>query len=193
MEHLQRHIEALIFASQTSISLQDITASLGVHFDAKMDSAEVEQAIDSLMTKYQGDDFAIEVVEISGGFTFMTKGAYHATVGTYLKTTARKKLSKAALETLSIIAYTQPCSKSEIESIRGVNCDYSVQKLLEKDLVEIKGRGEGVGRPLLYGTSDKFVDFFGLKDIKDLPNLQDIAQEQNSIGTPEQVSSHEEE
>jgi len=104
----------------------------------------------------------------------MTKAAYHETIGNHIKLENRKNLSKAAMETLSIIAYKQPIVKSEMEVIRGVSCDYSVQKLLEKELVEIVGRSEGPGRPLLYGTSDKFMDHFGLKSIADLPKLKDI-------------------
>ena len=86
------------------------------------------------------------------------------------------------METLSIIAYKQPVSKSEMEQIRGVNCDYAVQKLLEKELVEIKGKSEGLGHPLLYGTSERFMDYFGINDLKDLPVPKDFATEENEIG-----------
>ena len=139
-------------------------------------------AIDALIEKYQSEEFAIEMVEISNGFRFMTKGAYYNTVATYLKQSTKKKLSKAALETLSIIAYKQPVIKSELEKIRGVSCDYSIQKLLEKELIEIEGRSDGPGRPLLYATSEKFMDYFGLKSIEDLPKTKDIATPENSIG-----------
>ncbi len=97
---------------------------------------------------------------------------------------SNKKLSKAALETLSVIAYKQPITKVEIESIRGVNCDYAVRKLLEKELVTIKGRSKDVGRPLIYGTSDKFMQHFGLNSLKDLPKLKEFKQEENQIGKP---------
>ena len=112
----------------------------------------------------------------------LTKGAYYPTVATFLKQSTKKKLSKAALETLSIIAYKQPVEKSELEKIRGVSCDYSIQKLLEKELVEITGRSEGPGRPLIYSTSEKFMDHFGLKSINDLPKTRDIASAKTSIG-----------
>jgi segregation and condensation protein B len=91
-------------------------------------------------------------------------------------------LSTAQLETLSIIAYKQPITKGEIEQIRGVNSDYSVQKLLEKELVEIKGKSEGVGKPLIYGTSDKFMEYFGINSIHDLPQPKDFSQPDNQIG-----------
>ena len=112
----------------------------------------------------------------------MTKGAYHHTVGTFLRQNTHKKLSKSAMETLAIIAYKQPVTKTELESIRGVNSDYTIQKLLEKDLVEISGRSDGPGKPLLYGTTSKFTDYFGLKSIDDLPKPKEIEQTENQIG-----------
>jgi segregation and condensation protein B len=121
-------------------------------------------------------------LEIAGGYQFLTKGAYHNTVGVYLKQTMKKRLSRSALETLSIIAYKQPVTKSELERIRGVNCDYAIQKLLEKELVAIQGRSDGPGRPLLYGTSDKFMDYFGLKSLDDLPKPKEFREPSNQIG-----------
>ena len=89
-----------------------------------------------------------------------------------------------SMETLSIIAYRQPINKTEIENIRGVNCDYAVQKLLDKGLIEILGKSDAVGRPILYGTSPKFMEYFGISDLSDLPTPKDFSQEINSIGTP---------
>lgn len=143
---------------------------------------DIEAAIGHIHERYQKDDFAIEVVAIAGGYQFMTKGAYHGTVAAWLKQTTKKRLSQAAIETLSIIAYKQPVTKSEVEAIRGVNCDYTLQKLLEKELVSIIGRSEGPGRPLLYGTSVKFMDYFGLKSLKDLPQPKDFKIPESEIG-----------
>nr|HAD51544.1 SMC-Scp complex subunit ScpB [Algoriphagus sp.] len=92
------------------------------------------------------------------------------------------RLSTAQMETLSIIAYKQPVTKGEIEQIRGVNCDYSVQKLLEKELVEIKGKSDQIGRPLIYGTSPKFMEYFGINSIQELPQPKDFSQPDNQIG-----------
>ena len=86
------------------------------------------------------------------------------------------------METLSIIAYKQPVSKTEVETIRGVNCDYAVQKLLEKGLIEIQGKGQTVGRPSIYGTSSKFMEYFGISELNELPTPKDFSQEVNSIG-----------
>jgi segregation and condensation protein B len=99
-----------------------------------------------------------------------------------LKQQSQKRLSSAQLETLSIIAYKQPITKGEVEQIRGVNSDYSVQKLLEKELIEIKGKSEGVGKPLIYGTSQKFMEYFGINSLQDLPQPKDFSQNENQIG-----------
>lgn len=182
MDKLTHHIEALVFVSEHPLTFKEIKNCLDEQFNTKLNKKDVTDAIDALIEKYQSEEFAIEMVEISNGFRFMTKGAYYNTVATYLKQSTKKKLSKAALETLSIIAYKQPVIKSELEKIRGVSCDYSIQKLLEKELIEIEGRSDGPGRPLLYATSEKFMDYFGLKSIEDLPKTKDIATPENSIG-----------
>lgn len=182
VEKLDEHIEALIFVAESSIPLKEIKSALEETFEVNFSKQDIEEAIDRLIEKYQDDSFAIEVVEISNGFRFMSKGSFHNIIGTYLKQNSKKKLSRSAMETLSIIAYKQPVMKSEIEAIRGVGSDYTVQKLLDKELVEISGRSDGPGRPLLYGTTDKFMDYFGLKSIKDLPHTKEIQPEINSIG-----------
>ena len=182
MDKLTHHIEALVFVAESSLSFKDLKNCLDEQFATKFKKEDIEKAVAELIEKYQSDDFAVEMVEISNGYRFMTKGAYYPTVATFLKQSTKKKLSKSALETLSIIAYKQPVEKSELEKIRGVSCDYSIQKLLEKELVEIVGRSDGPGRPLLYSTSEKFMDYFGLKSIQDLPKTRDISSAQNSIG-----------
>ncbi|MEY4927240.1 MAG: SMC-Scp complex subunit ScpB [Bacteroidota bacterium] len=179
---LSKHIEALIFAADTPIKREEIRSVLETHLETTISAADLEAAYAELLSKYSSDDFVFEIVEIADGFKFLSKGAYHGTIGTYLKQNAKKKLSQAALETLSIIAYKQPVSKSEVEQIRGVNCDYAVQKLLEKELIAIAGRSESAGRPLLYATSSKFMDYFGIKNIKELPKPKDIKEASSEIG-----------
>jgi len=142
----------------------------------------LEKAIEELKNKYQATQFSFEFLEIAGGFQFLTKPAFHNSVGTLLRQNNKRRLSRAALETLSIIAYKQPVPKSEMEKIRGVSCDYSVQKLLEKELVAIIGRSDAPGRPLLYGTSEKFMDYFGLKSLADMPKPKDFKDPDNEIG-----------
>jgi len=182
MDLLAQHIESLIFVAEKPIPLKDIKSSLENSLEADFKKKEIEALIDGLQDKYAQPEFAMELVEISNGYQFLTKPAYHNTVGNYLKITTKKRLSRAAIETLSIIAYKQPVTKPEMERIRGVSADYSLQKLLEKEIVEIIGRSDGPGKPLLYGTNDKFMDYFGLKSIDDLPKLKDFATPDNVIG-----------
>jgi segregation and condensation protein B len=182
MNLLKQHIEALIFCSEQPISLKEIAASLKITFGWETQEEELIAAIDELKSKYQSDEFSFELNEIAEGFQFLTKKEYHATIGSFIQHKAKKKLSVAQMETLAIIAYKQPVSKTEVESIRGVNCDYAVQKLLEKELIEIQGKAETPGRPIIYKTSESFMDYFGIKSVKDLPQLKDIHPEQNEIG-----------
>lgn len=176
------HIESLIFASDEPITLREIRNCLETVLESSFEEVELMEGIASIRERYAEGPFGFELVEIAGGFQFLTKPAYHTTVGTFLRQTTRKRLSRAALETLSIIAYRQPITKSTMEKIRGVSCDYSVQKLLEKELVEIRGRDEGPGRPLLYGTSPKFMDYFGLKSLEDLPKPKEFKEADFEIG-----------
>ena len=182
MDYLINHIEALIFCSPKPVKEEEIRSTLGEMFGAEIPVKDIKVAIERLQEKYLEDNFAFEPVHAGGGYQFLTKAAYQASIGILLKQQSKKRLSTSSLETLSIIAYKQPLTKSEIEQIRGVNCDYAVQKLLEKELVEIKGKSEGVGRPMLYGTSAKFMDYFGINDLKELPTPKDFAREENEIG-----------
>ena len=182
MDFLKNHVEALIFCSAQPITTEEIKTCLSEMFDAEVPAEDIEAAVDELQSKYDQDEFSIEITKIGGGYLFYSKPAYQASIGILLKQQSKRRLSNSALETLSIIAYKQPITKSEIEKIRGVNCDYTVQKLLEKELVEIRGKSDAVGRPLIYGTSNNFMEYFGINDLKDLPTPKDFSQEENKIG-----------
>ncbi len=186
MDNLDKYIESLIFASEAPITIEEIKYVLENAFDTIISYTELDNSIEALKNKYNSEDFSFEIIEISNGYSFFTKPAYHNIVGQYLKALTNKKLSRASLETLAIIAYKQPVTKPEIEQIRGVNCDYSIQKLLEKNLIEIQGRDEGPGRPLIYVTSEKFMDYFGLKSFKDLPGIKDFEEKDNVVGITEE-------
>ena len=151
-------------------------------FDSEVVLDHIEEAIYELRKKYNQDDFSFALEHLGGGYQFLTKPAYQASISILLRQQSQKRLSTAQLETLSIVAYKQPITKGEIEQIRGVNSDYSVQKLLEKELVEIKGKSEGVGKPLIYGTSERFMEYFGINSIQDLPQPKDFSQPENQIG-----------
>jgi segregation and condensation protein B len=180
--HLSLHIESLIFAAEQPVKRDEIKTCLETLLDTELLSDDLDAAFAELLTKYTAADFSFEIVEIAEGFRFLSKGAYHATIGAYLKQNAKKRLTQSALETLAVIAYKQPISKTEVEQIRGVNCDYAVQKLLEKELIIINGRSEKAGRPLLYGTAPKFMDYFGLKSLADLPKPKDFKDADSEIG-----------
>ena len=182
MDFLLNHIEALIFCSPTPIKLADIKACLSEMFNADVPEEDIVNSIQRLEEKYAADEFAFQLNRAAGGYQFLTKPAYQASISIMLKQQSKKRLSTSAMETLSIIAYKQPISKPEIETIRGVNCDYAIQKLLDKGLIEIKGKAESIGRPMLYGTSTKFMEYFGINDLADLPLPKDFSSEINVIG-----------
>lgn len=183
-ERIDAYIESLIFVAQQPVTREDIRYHLENALQARIDPEEVDEALYRLQERYGDDLYAMEIVEVAGGFQFVTKGAYHHLAGQYLKQLTKRRLSKVALETLAIIAYRQPVSRAEIERIRGVNSDYAIDKLLEKELIEIAGRSEGPGKPLLYKTSGKFMDYFGLRSMADLPQLKDFEMPAELIGEP---------
>ena len=179
---MHQHIAALIFAAPQPVSAIELKTVMEEVLQLEVTAEAILEAIGHIRAQFQHDDFAFELIEIAGGYQFLTKGAYHNTVAVHLKQTTKKRLSQAAIETLAIVAYKQPVSKSELEEIRGVNCDYALQKLLEKELVMITGRSEGPGRPLLYGTSEKFMDYMGINSLQDLPKLKDFKEVENTVG-----------
>jgi len=182
MDFLLNHIEALIFCATSPLKLQEIRKCLSEMFEADVPKEDIENALEKILKKYESDEYSFQVEHVGDGYQFMTKPAYQASIGIMLKQQSKKRLSTSALETLSIIAYKQPITKGEMEQIRGVNCDYTVQKLLEKELVEIKGKADAIGRPILYGTSQNFMEYFGINDLKDLPTPKDFSQDENQIG-----------
>jgi segregation and condensation protein B len=182
LEFLRNHIEALIFCASKPITLAEITNCLSEMFDAEVSEEDIRQAIADLRGKYESEEFSFQIYQIDKGYQFLTKPAYKASISILLKQQSKKRLSTAALETLSIVAYKQPVTKAEIEQIRGVGCDYAIQKLLEKSLIVIMGKDDTVGKPLLYGTSDQFMEYFGINSLDDLPTLKDFKQEENTIG-----------
>jgi len=177
------HIEALIFASDRPLTTLELVELLNNTFgfmDNQITLDQVENGLDAISEKYESEFYAFRPIQSGGGWIFLTKPEYHTTISQLNGDKFIKKLSGAALETLSIIAYKQPVTKGEIESIRGVNSDYSVQKLLEKELIVISGRDEdSPGKPLLYTTSKGFMDYFGINSPKDMPKIQEVQQEES--------------
>jgi segregation and condensation protein B len=182
LDFLTHHIESLIFCSSEPIALEEIKKCLDEMFETDIPEADIERSVEKITQKYQSEDFSFSVTHIGDGYQFLTKPAYQASISILLKQKSKKRLSTSALETLAIIAYKQPITKHEIEQIRGVSCDYAVQKLLEKELLEIKGKSDGIGRPVLYGTNNRFMEYFGINSLEELPQLKDFESKNNEIG-----------
>ena len=141
-------------------------------------------AIAQLTQIFEDQERPVEIVEVAGGFQLVTKAEYHPFLKRLFHRIGRLNLTRAALEALSVVAYKQPVSRSEVEQIRGVNSDYVLKTLLEKELVTITGRDEGIGRPLLYGTTQAFLIAFGLQSLGDMPKLKEIDQIMGDGETP---------
>ncbi|MBI4683769.1 MAG: SMC-Scp complex subunit ScpB [Nitrospirae bacterium] len=140
--------------------------------------AEIEKIMSELISDYRERNGGILIAEIANGYQMITNPEYAAWLRKFKASSTLVKLSLPALETLSIIAYKQPLIKAEIEQLRGVNADGVVKTLLDRRLIKIMGRKEAPGRPLLYGTTKEFLQYFGLKDLTELPTLKDIEREE---------------
>jgi segregation and condensation protein B len=169
-------IEALIFSSDDSLAAEEIIRAIKSidGEDVELTKDEVESTVDLLNQKYSDSGDSFRILRIANGYLYATSEEFSKYVGYLSSERTKRRLSQAALETLSIIAYKQPITKPELESIRGVNSDYILTTLLEKNLITIKGRAETVGRPLLYGTTDEFLKYFGLNNLSDLPKPREI-------------------
>jgi len=186
LDRIDLYIESLIFAAEKPISIEEIKKALESYTGSEVSDDVIIKNIDLISTKYNCEEYSFQVISISNGYTFSTKKKFHDLIGAHLKAINRSKLTRASLETLAVIAYNQPATKPLVEQIRGVNSDFSIQKLLEKNLIEIAGRDEGPGKPLLYITTSKFLDHFGIKTIKDLPELKEFQQNTNTVGLAEE-------
>lgn len=161
-------IEALIFVSEEPISAKIIADVL------KEDREVVDKAIAELAREFNGRNGGLQLREVAGGWQFATRPEYHEHVRAFLKSRPSAKLSIASLETLAVIAYKQPVTVPEILEIRGVQSPSSIKTLLDKKLIVAKGRKDTVGRPMMYGTSKEFLMQFGLKDLTELPSVEDF-------------------
>lgn len=189
MEEVQKNIEAIIFAAESPVKVEELLTYLNKTSETAFTQEEIEGILFVIKEKYNNDLFPFELGEVGGGYQFLTKADYHVAVSSFLNRNTVKRLTTAALESLAIIAYKQPVTKSIIETIRGVNADYTVQKLMEKELIEIAGRSEEPGKPLLYRTTQQFLDYFGINSLDELPKLKEFEELQNQIGEKENIES----
>ena len=162
-------IESLIFVSLEPLNLEKIR-SICTEFS----NTEIEQAIQELVEGYASNDRGIQIIQAAGGYLFSTKSEYDQWILRLLSLEQKSKLSHAALETLATVAYHQPVTLAEISAMRGVDATHSLKSLLQKKLVKITGRKKSPGRPLIYRTTEKFLTYFGLNNIKDLPSEEEI-------------------
>lgn len=173
---LTKAIEAILFSADKPLTLKDLEAIFQhpslLHL--KIQKNQIEESLQQIAQKYTSENYPVILKIVNNGYQLFTKPDYHEVVRVATLHKEKRKLSKSALETLSIIAYKQPVTKSEIEHIRGVNSDYAVQKLLEFQLIEIAGRSDLPGKPLLYRTSDSFFEYFKISSLTDLPKLNEI-------------------
>jgi len=216
MSYLQLHIEAIIFTALSPVKISEIKAALEKTFHpeaSKKESkaaqngaenkatengaeqqaesqdipeAQIIEVLKAIQQKYATEDYAWELRKSGGGYQFLTKPPYYNTIANLLNLKTKRKLTRSAMETLAIIAYKQPATKAELEHIRGVSCDYALQKLLDKELVIVSGRADGPGKPLLYATSSTFMDYFGINSPDDMPTLKEFQTADQEIGEPQE-------
>jgi segregation and condensation protein B len=172
---LQQRVEALLFASERSLSETKMKTVLGI--DSQDATKQITNAIETLNASYDDTNRAFRIERIAGGYRVMTREELAPLVSRLHAERQMQKLSQAALETLSILAYRQPVMRAEIEVIRGVACGEVLRGLMERRLVKIVGRAEELGRPMLYGTTKDFLNIFGLASLKDLPEVQGLVRE----------------
>ena len=164
-------VEALLFASDSPLSAGRLAQAAGI-----AGQAAVRRAVETLNDRYEAAGAAFTVEAIAGGFQMMTRPQYNDVLRNLRRARTDSRLSQAALETLAIVAYRQPILRADVEAIRGVACGEVLRGLLDKQLIKIVGRAEVIGRPMLYGTTRRFLEVFGLKDLDDLPRVEELRQ-----------------
>ena len=168
-EEIKPIVESLIFAAEEPVTLRKLADIIG---DVEHD--KILEAVAHLRNDYEAQGRSFQIEEVAGGYRFYTKPDYHEWVAKLRRKSGETKLSQASLETLAIIAYKQPVLRADVEAIRGVQSGQIIRLLMEKDLVKVVGRDESLGHPLLYGTTKRFLEYFGLKDIHDLPKIEEL-------------------
>jgi segregation and condensation protein B len=163
-------LEALLFASDAPVGLSTLVEVLD-----GPDAATVAAELAEMAREYEESDRGVALAEIAGGYQLLSRKECAPWIDRMLRSRRKVRLSRAGLETLAIVAYKQPVTKVEIDSIRGVDSSGSLHTLLERGLVSIKGRSKGVGRPLVYATSSDFLSYMGINDIADLPELKELS------------------
>ncbi len=161
-------IEGILFLSPVPVALKSVMAHLAI------DQDQAQTAFDMLVNRYNETDGGLEIMQSAGGYEIVTRKEYSEPLRSFFGKMDRTRISRAALETLSVIAYKQPVTRSDIEAIRGVNSSGVIHSMLDWGLIRIVGKGDGVGRPFLFGTTPEFLRFLGLNSLEDLPPLDSL-------------------
>jgi segregation and condensation protein B len=178
--NLKSVIEALLFANEKPLTIEQIRIVCD-----NMEANEVRRLLEELKSDYEQSNRGIRIAEIAGGFQMITAANFAPFLKKFFKERHVERLSKPALETLAIIAYKQPLTRLEIESLRNVNVDGVMKSLLEKNLIRISGRKKAAGRPFVYGTTKQFLEYFGLKSLEELPKMEEFIKNETEKITEE--------
>jgi segregation and condensation protein B len=172
---LLKATEALLFAADDPIGTERIAEIVTeVTGESSLDAERVEAVIEALQEAYTANERAFEIVAWAGGYRLVTREEVAPFVKAMVQDEQRQSLSRSLLETVAVVAYKQPVTRPEVDFVRGVNSDYALRKLMELELVDVKGRSESLGRPLLYGTTPAFLEQFGLNTLDDLPTIREV-------------------
>ena len=169
--NIRSAIEALLFSSEKPLTLQQLKGALD-----DLGLEQLRQELEGLKAEYESSNRGVRIAEIAGGYQMITASTFAPFLKKLYKERRMERLSKPALETLAIIAYKQPLTKLDIEALRGVNVDGVISSLLDKNMIRIAGRKKAPGRPLVFGTTRQFMEYFGLKSLDELPKMEDFAQ-----------------
>ncbi|MBS3741852.1 MAG: SMC-Scp complex subunit ScpB [Candidatus Cloacimonetes bacterium] len=188
-KELLNKIEVLIFSAAKPISVSELSQKLDI-----ADHSLIQKAIDKIDKELRQTGRPFCLRKVAGGYTYASRKKYYQFIKNLFKDTKTIKLTPAVTEVLAIIAYHQPLTRAKVNDIRGVNCDYHIRNLLEVDLIKIAGRLDTLGKPMLYETTQKFLKFFGLNSIEDLPNLHEIREiMEEDVSSPQEMKGQKEE
>ncbi len=172
IKEIKSIIESLLYVAGDAVHIKELSGVLGI------DEPTVKRIVNQMMDYYNDEGRGMQIIEVNNSYQFCTRPEHYEYIERLVKPQTRQGLSQASLETLSIVAYKQPITRVQIDSIRGVKSDSSISRLLEKELIFEAGRQDGPGRPMIYCTTDNFLKLFGLKSISELPPLKEFTEEQ---------------
>jgi segregation and condensation protein B len=182
MEHLESIIQSIVFTAPEPISIEEIVDVLNNIESSDHTTEKIQEYMTRIKNRFEDNCFGFELIETAIGFSFASKKENYPFIAKYIESNQTRKLSKSALETIAIIAFNPNSTKLDIEQIRGVSADYAIDKLLEKELIQISGKRDTAGTPITYSITSKFLDYFGIKSIDELPSFLSLVKEVNEIG-----------